>query len=57
VKADDEGLLFTGSKWIETAPLLFERKDGTGYICFQTDAQGNVVSLHAGSYWNFEKLN
>jgi CubicO group peptidase (beta-lactamase class C family) len=57
VTADDEGLLFRGSKWIETAPLVFERNDGTGYICFQTDAQGNVVSLHAGSYWNFEKLN
>jgi CubicO group peptidase (beta-lactamase class C family) len=56
VKADDEGLLFAGSKWIETAPLLFERKDGTGYICFQTDAEGNVVALHAGAYWGFEKL-
>src|SRR5262245_404668 len=56
VKADDEGLLFTGSKWIETAPLLFERKAGTGYIAFQTDAEGKVVALHAGSYWGFEKL-
>jgi CubicO group peptidase (beta-lactamase class C family) len=56
VRADDEGLLFTGSKWIQTAPLIFERKDGTGYLYFQTDAQGNVVALYAGAFWGWEKL-
>ncbi|HEX6751011.1 MAG TPA: serine hydrolase domain-containing protein [Longimicrobium sp.] len=56
VTVQDDALLFSGSRWIEVAPLLFVRHDGTGYIAFRTDSAGRVAEMYAGSFWSFEKL-
>lgn len=52
----DDALFFAGNRWIEVAPLLFVRHDGTGYVAFHTDAAGRVTAMFPGSFWSFERL-
>jgi CubicO group peptidase (beta-lactamase class C family) len=56
VTVRDNALFFAGNRWIEVAPLLFVRHDGTGYVSFRTDAAGRVVAMFPGSFWSFERL-
>lgn len=56
VTVRDNALFFSGKRWIEVAPRLFVREDGTGYISFGTDASGRVVEMFVGSFWSFERL-
>ena len=54
--ADSTALVITGSDWIETEPLLFVRRDGTGYIAFRRGGSGAVQYMFAGGTWTFERL-
>ncbi|MFL5537997.1 MAG: serine hydrolase domain-containing protein [Longimicrobiaceae bacterium] len=56
VAVRDNALFIAGNRWIEVAPLLFVRHDGTGYIAFRTDPAGRVVAMFPGSFWSFERL-
>ena len=57
VTANADGTLgFTGSKWIEVAPLLFVREGGTGYISFRADSSGTTTQMFAGGVWSWERL-
>lgn len=52
----DGSLTITGNRWIETAPDLFVRHDGSGYLYFRRDSTGRVAEMFPGSFWSFERL-
>ncbi len=52
----DGTLSIFGNRWIETAPDLFLRHDGTGYIYFRRDRTGKVTEMFPGGFWSFERL-
>jgi hypothetical protein len=52
----DGSLTFAGSRWIESAPDLFVRSDGSGYLYFRRDSAGKVAEIFPGSFWSFERL-
>jgi CubicO group peptidase (beta-lactamase class C family) len=54
--ADSTALIMTGSEWIEVEPLLFARRDGTGYIAFRRGNSGAVQYMFAGGSWSWERL-
>jgi CubicO group peptidase (beta-lactamase class C family) len=54
--APDGTVSMFGNRWIETAPDLFVRHDGTGYIYFRRDGTGKVTEMFPGSFWSFERL-
>jgi CubicO group peptidase (beta-lactamase class C family) len=57
VAASPDGTLsMFGNRWIETAPDLFLRHDGTGYVYFRRDGTGAVTEIFPGSFWSFERL-
>ena len=56
VTVRDDALFIAGNRWIEVAPLLFVRHDGSGYISFRTDSAGRPAEMFPGSFWSFERL-
>jgi len=54
--APDGSLSIGGNRWIETAPDLFVRHDGSGYVYFRRDRTGRVTEMFPGSFWSFERL-
>jgi CubicO group peptidase (beta-lactamase class C family) len=53
---DSSGIMLTGKRWIEVAPLLFEREDGTGYLSFRRNTNGVISEMFVGNIWNFERV-
>ena len=47
-----------GDRFVEVAPLLFQREDGRGSIAFREDARGRPSYLFAGTgtAWAFERV-
>lgn len=56
VKNEGDALRISGFRYLEVAPLLFLREDGAAHIAFRADASGGIVEMHAGSFWEFERL-
>jgi CubicO group peptidase (beta-lactamase class C family) len=53
---DSSAIVLSGKRWIEVAPLLFVREDGTGYIAFRRGPGGAITDMFVGNYWGFERL-
>lgn len=53
---EDGSLSIAGNRWIEFAPDLFVRYDGSGYLYFRRDSAGKVGEMFPGSFWSFERL-
>ncbi|HKS07645.1 MAG TPA: serine hydrolase domain-containing protein [Gemmatimonadaceae bacterium] len=45
-----------GRRFIEVAPLLFVREDGSGYVAFRRGPSGTVTEMFVGNIWNFERV-
>lgn len=56
VKNEGDALRIGGFRYVEVAPLLFLREDGSAYVAFRADESGAIVEMYPGSFWGFERL-
>ena len=54
--ADSTAIMAAGNEWIEVEPLLFEQKNGTGYLKFVRGSSGAIQYMFAGGFWSWERL-